>query len=92
LTVNEKQEKFKSSPEEEGASKKTVSEYAMLSYEKVRITARENPGAGFTPHDTSKLTGRSHRTENRYLKELSEAGLLERVWEDKKYKYKIAVL
>ena len=90
LAVKEKAVKFKSSPEQEAEQKKAVGPFAKITYEKIVAASKENGETGFTAYDTSKLTGRNHRTENRYLKELSEAGLLERVLHDKMYKYKIA--
>lgn len=89
--VKEKAEKFKSSPVQEAQHKKTAGEAAQNTYQQLVKAAAQTLQTSFTPMDASKLTGRSKRTENRYLKELSDTGLLERVWEDKKYKYKIVI-
>lgn len=43
----------------------------------------------FTAHQVMELTGKSYRTESRYLKELYENGYLKRVKEDKTYYYQL---
>lgn len=90
VPVKEIPKMFKSSPEQEAGQKKIIGQFAKMTYEKLLAQTQQNPQADFTPRDASMLTGRNKRTENRYMKELSEAGLLERFWHDKGYKYRIA--
>ena len=52
-------------------------------------TTQENPEILFTAHMISELTHRSPRSENRYLKILHDTGLVIRVWQDKKYLYRV---
>lgn len=49
----------------------------------------ENNISPFTAHQVMELTGKSYRTESRYLKELYEHGYLKRVKEYKTYYYQL---
>lgn len=49
----------------------------------------ENNISPFTAHQVMELTGKSYRTESRYLKELYEHGYLKRIKEDKTYYYQL---
>jgi response regulator of citrate/malate metabolism len=89
---NESKAGFKSSAIKEDTAQKTTREFTKITYDKLLEAHKANPQILFTAYDASRLTGRNHRTENRYLKELSDAGLLERVWQDKKYQYKIKLV
>jgi Fic family protein len=71
-----------------GEEKKEILQGALYTYEKIQ-QAYEKGQNNFTPLDISKFTGKSPRTESRYLKELSDKGLLERVWHNKQYQYKL---
>lgn len=58
-------------------------------YQIIKEASVSNEQSYFSAKDVGRLTGKSARTENRYLKELAEAGLLERKWEARKYKYRL---
>lgn len=64
-------------------------EAAHHTYQKLQEADKEAPGRTFIARDAARLTGKSKRTESRYLNELAQAGLLERTWKNRQYEYKI---
>jgi len=62
---------------------------AAYTYQRIQEKDQQTPCISFTVEEVSKLTGKSKRTESRYLMELTSAGLLERQWENKQYYYKV---
>lgn len=62
---------------------------ALNTYRKIQEAGVQTPGKNFTVGEIIKLTGKSYRTESRYLMELTKSGQLERYWENKQYNYRI---
>jgi predicted transcriptional regulator len=62
---------------------------APYTFRKLQEQSNQLPYISLTVEEVSQLTGKSKRTEARYLAELTEAGLLERQWENKQYHYRI---
>lgn len=51
------------------------------------VQLQQQQGNQYTARQVAELTQRSYRTESRYLKELTEKGLLKRILKDQKYYY-----
>jgi hypothetical protein len=69
--------------------KKRHEEAEGYTYKTMVKATKDNPESLFTAHTISELTNRSPRSENRYLKILHDTSLVIRVWQDKKYLYRV---
>ena len=76
------------SPKKDMRAKKTV-DAEQLTYRTLWQQSSPDMQQTFTPQQISKLTGRTTRTEQAYLKKLTDQGLITRTWQNQQYYYQM---